>query len=65
MNELYNSLHQNQSDIQSRMRQRFNPQQINDMVNEVKQSGMTPKDYFFKKLKEQGGDLNSILGQLR
>lgn len=66
MNELYNSLHQTQSDpMQQKMQQRFSPQQISGMVNEVKQSGMTAKDYFFKKLNEKGGDLTSILNQMR
>lgn len=66
MNELYNSLHQNQPDaMQQRMQQRFSKQQIDGMVNEVKQSGMTAKEYFFKKLNEKGGDLSSILRQLR
>ena len=64
MNDLYNSLHQN-NDVNQKMQQRFSPQQINGMVNEVKQSGMTAKDYFFMKLKEQGGDLNTILSQIR
>lgn len=43
--------------------QNNNPQ-IQQIMNLVKQSGMTPKDLFYQKSREMGIDPNSIISQL-
>ena len=41
-----------------------NPE-VMKIVKEIKESGMSAKDYFYKKAEEQGVDPDSILGKLR
>lgn len=60
MNELYNSLHQQQQN----QPQLFNPQ-IKAIIDMVNNSGMSAKDLFYKMAKEKGVNPDDILKQLR
>lgn len=61
-NQLYNQLSQN---LQQQMINNLmsNPQ-YTQIMNEIKSSGMSPKDYFYQKTKQMGIDPQSILSQL-
>lgn len=57
-NSLFNQINQQTSNNQ------INPQ-IQQVINMVKESGMSPKDLFYKKAQEMGVDPNTILSQLK
>ena len=42
-----------------------NNPQVKNILQEIKESGMTAEELFYKKAKEQGVDPESILKQLR
>jgi len=56
-NNLFNQL--NQSSQNSRRET-----DVNSIMQEVRQSGMSARDLFFKKVRERGIDPNSILSQI-
>lgn len=60
--KLYNQLSQN---LQQQMINNLmsNPQ-YRQIMTEIKNSGMTPKEYFYQKTKQMGIDPQSILSQL-
>jgi len=41
-----------------------NNPQAREMFNEFRNSGMTAQDFFYKKAKEMGADVQSILSKL-
>lgn len=58
-NNLFNQLNNQQTNNFN-----MNPR-IQQIMNLIKQSGMSPKDLFYAKAKEMGVDPNSILNQLK
>ena len=42
-----------------------NNPQAKEMFNELKNSGMTAQDFFYKKAKEMGADVQGILSMLK
>lgn len=61
--QLYNQLNQKMTEQMVNNMIRNNPQAM-QIINEMKQSGQTPKDFFFKKASEMGVNSQDILNEL-
>ena len=59
MNSLYQSLNQNQQ-LQSQNNGKVT---LQDIMQEVRQSGMTPQQLFYKTAQQSGANINDILKQ--
>lgn len=59
MNSLYQSLNQNQQ-LQSQNNGKVT---LQDIMQEVRQSGMTPQQLFYRKAQQSGANINDILKQ--